>query len=175
MPPFSPRPDQRRHGPRSRTAASASCLLVTILAANQAAARDAPASLPYLQLSAPVALRFAAAPVLRPPPPPLGRAQGPAPASEPTPGTEPLLHPDEAPANPPPDAPSGTVPTLPPTPVVDESVPPAQPPPEPPPVTRGLPLLPDDFARPAPLGVEEFLPFFAPPPRPVSRATYEIK
>jgi hypothetical protein len=172
MPPFSPRPDHRRLSPRSRTGASASCLLLTILAANQAAARDAPASLPYLQLSSPVALRFAAAPALRAPPPPLGRPAQPLPSTEPPPPTE---RPDNSPANLPADPLPAPTPPDAATPGAENPPTPTAPLTEPPPVTRGLPLLPDDFARPTPLSVEEFLPFFAPPPRPVSRATYEIK
>ena len=147
---------------RIRTAANrigtpAACILVTILAANQAATR-ADASLPYLLHDAPQALRFAQTPTTLPPPvrpwdtPP----QAPAPESEPSP----VKATDDS------TAPTSTTqPEL----VI---VPPT---PQPPPPPGGIELVPDAYSPRINIRIDDILPFFVPPANPVSRATYEVK
>lgn len=168
------RPDSSGRAACARLGASASCLVVTILAANQAAARDALAPLPYLAHVAPAALRFAAArPPTPPPPRPAVRPEEKAPTPE-----NAAAGPDPAPANPAaqsPPAPAGAP--------GDDAAASAPAEPSPPPATTdptaappsGLPILPDAYARPAPVTVDQLLPYFLPPPPPVSRAAYEIK
>jgi len=170
------RPDSSGRAACARLGASASCLVVTILAANQAAARDALAPLPYLAHVAPAALRFAAArPPTPPPPRPAVRPEEKAPAPE-NPATDPAPDPTNPAAQSPPtpmpagapgDEAAATVPTRP-VPPSATTDPTAAPP-------SGLPVLPDEYARPAPVTVDQLLPYFLPPPPPVSRAAYEIK
>ncbi|MEO0055301.1 MAG: hypothetical protein RLZZ50_1248 [Verrucomicrobiota bacterium] len=153
------RPDTVGRASRARLGAPASCLLV-ILAANQAAARDAPASLPYLAHAAPTGLRFAAAlPQLQPPP----RPANPAAAVAATPPAE----------LPPPESGEAAVEKVDPATVATpaENRPAATPP------EAVLPpsVLPDTYGRTPTVTVEDFLPFFLPSDRPRSSAGYEIK
>jgi hypothetical protein len=67
LPPRSPSAHDRAS--RARMGVSASGLMLTLLLANQSAARDAPEPLPYLLQSSPQALRFATARVPTAPPP----------------------------------------------------------------------------------------------------------
>lgn len=163
MPPSSSCPDRSGSTPRARAGASASCLLFTILAANHAAARDAP-SLPYLPQTAPAALRFAAPAPSAPPPPPVNASAPPtaedAPASAPAPTAVATVSP--TPAAPPEAA---QTPEASAQPEAPQNLPPVS----------GLPILPDEYARPAPVTVEDILPYLVPAPPPASRATYEIK
>lgn len=157
----SQRPDHSGRAACARLGASASCLVV-ILAANQAAARDAPSPLPYLAQSSPMALRFAAARAATAPPPHLQKkAPEPAPSSAETNAA--------APAN----VPATT--TAPAAPAAPGSSTPSNSPPTSAEPGSGLPILPDTYARPAPVTVDDLLPYFLPAPPPVSRATYEIK
>ncbi len=167
MPPNPQRPDSSGRAACARLGASASCLVV-ILAANQAAARDALAPLPYLAHAAPVALRFAAARPPTPPPPHLSVKPPEAPTSSQDTSPDGALAPDDAAKPSPvpaanPGASPGTVSS--PSAGTDPSAAP----------TSGLPILPDTYARPAPVTVDQLLPYFLPPPAPVSRATYEVK
>lgn len=156
---FSQRPDTVGRAPRARLGAPASCLLV-ILAANQAAARDAPASLPYLAHAAPTGLRFAAA-IPRLPPPP--RPDHPTAAVAETPPAE-LPPPENGEASAHRVDPAQTAP------------PSANHPAAAPPDAASPPsVLPDTYGRAAPVTVQDFLPFFLPADRPRSSAEYEIK
>ena len=141
----------------NRIGTPAAYILVTILAANQAATRS-DASLPYLLQDAPQALRFAQTPTTLPPPvrpwetPP----QAPAPESDPSSAK----NTDDA------NAPTSTTqPEL----VI---VPPT---PKPPPPPGGIELVPDAYAPRTNIRIDDLLPFFVPPANPVSRATYELK
>ncbi len=150
---------------------AAACILTAVLAANQAAALPA-ASVPYLVAQGPVPLRFARPrPVAPPPPPPepppvaapveakSNEEHDPA-ASPPTESGSPL-----AGADPGGRAPAGESPAdarAEPAPVIDTGA-------------GEVELLPDTFAPPGGVRVEQLLPFFLPPPAPVSRATYEQK
>lgn len=156
---FSQRPDTVGRASRARLSAPASCLLV-ILAANQAAARDAPASLPYLLHAAPMGLRFAAA-IPRLPPPP--RPAHPTAAVAETPPAE-LPPPETGEATPPRVEPTQAAPPV-------ANHPAAAPPDKPSPPS----VLPDTYGRAAPVTVQDFLPFFLPADRPRSSAGYEIK
>jgi hypothetical protein len=142
-----------------RLGTPAACILVTILAANQASTRSE-ASLPYLVQAAPQALRFAPVPVVPPPP------------VRPTDAASAKLDPEIEPL----EAKTGT----------EVIAPPALPPPatsvNTPPATPALPanqggveILPDVYAPKAGVRIDEILPFFMPPEAPVSRATYELK
>ncbi len=167
MPPNPQRPDSSGRAACARLGASASCLVV-ILAANQAAARDALAPLPYLAHAAPVALRFTAARPPTPPPPHLSAKPPEAPTPSKDPGPDAALAPDDAAKpTPAPAADPGASPGMisGPSSGADPSAAP----------TSGLPILPDTYARPAPVTVDQLLPYFLPPPAPVSRATYEVK
>ena len=144
-------------GRASRTALGTSLLLSTVLAANQAAARPAP-SLPYLVQAAPLALRLATLRPVLPSPPRIVLV--PADKIDTTPDYDPIA------------LGVGSIP-LPPTPAVME--PPVVPPPAPAKPEDGVPLMLDNYAPPSPVRVEDILPFLLPAPRPVSRATYEIK
>jgi hypothetical protein len=192
MPKSIQRPDPPGRGHRARLGASATCIFAAIFAANQSAARDAPTTLPYLPQSLPAALRFATVPVPIAPPPPLSTpvATGPAgppgppgpsdasgsphpgdPAADPSATHDPNAHDPHAH-----DAAAGAersdTPRLP-----DPTAPPGNSTSTPmPPDTPGAPsLLPDTFARQAPVTVQDLLPFFYAPPRPPSRADYEVK
>ncbi len=145
-----------------------SYLLLSILAANHAAARS-DTSLPYLTQTAPEALRFDVRRTLGPPPVRPGAATQDA-----------TLVPESAPA---PDASPATQPvSSAPPPGDDLALPdiagtPAQSATPPPPV--GHALVPDIYAPPPPpVTIDELLPFFLPastPAAPPSRATYELK
>lgn len=156
---FSQRPDHVGRASRARLGAPASCLLV-ILAANQAAARDAPVSLPYLAHAVPAGLRFAAA-VPRLPPP--TRPVLPAAAVAAAPPAE----------LPPPETGDGTGANAEPA----QAAPPVANQPAAAPAPEALPpsVLPDTYGRPPPVTVQDFLPFFIPSERPKSSASYEIK
>lgn len=145
---------------------NASCLLLTILAANHAAARP-DTSLPYLAQTAPEALRFAVRRPLGPPPVrpgTLSEKTADAHESAPAPEIAADAHaaaghasaPDNVAAHPAP-AHVGTQPVT-----------------TPPPA--GAALVPDTYApAPPPVTIEDLLPFFIPPAAPTSRATYELK
>jgi len=136
---------------------AAACILSAVLAANHAAALPA-ASMPYLLSQGPVPLRFARPRPIAPPPPP---------------PPEPVME----------IQPAAVVPK---PPALPE---PSNPPPEPEPIPQrvradSLPvdslageaeLLPDSFAPPGGVKVEQLLPYFLPPPALPSRATYELK
>ena len=141
----------------NRIGTPAACVLVTILAANQAATR-ANASLPYLLQDAPQALRFAQTPTTLPPPvrPWESLPLAPAPESEPSSAKTP----DDA-----------TAPTSPAQPELVL----APPTPKPPPPPGGIELVPDAYSPRSNIRVDDILPFFLPPSNPVSRATYELK
>ena len=141
----------------NRIGTPAACILVTILAANQAATRS-DASLPYLLQDAPQALRFAQTPTTLPPPvrPWESLPLAPAPESEPSSAK----NPDDA-----------TAPTSTPQPEL-VIVPPT---PKPPPPPGGIELVPDAYSPRSNIRVDDILPFFMPPANPVSRATYELK
>jgi len=141
----------------NRIGTPAACILVTILAANQAATRS-DASLPYLLQDAPQALRFAQTPTTLPPPvrPWESLPLAPAPESEPSSAK----NPDDA-----------TAPTSTPQPEL-VIVPPT---PKPPPPPGGIELVPDAYSPRTNIRVDDILPFFMPPANPVSRATYELK
>lgn len=143
---------------------SASYLILSILTANQTAARPF-TSVPYLVQGAPVALRISPNRVPIPPPPPLvilaaGTDQD-VPDFDPThlPQEQPLLAPPTPAVLDPKDAQS--------KPISTPDIPPGAP--------GSVPLIPDRFQRPTPVRVEDLLPFLLPAPRPVSRATYELK
>jgi len=142
----------------NRIGTPAACILVTIMAANQAATRS-DASLPYLHQDAPQALRFAQSPTTLPPPVRPWESPPPAPVPEIEPSS--ANTPDDAsvpPSTPKPEA--GPVPTTPtPTPTTSE----------------GIELVPDVYAPRANVRVDDILPFFLPPPAPDSRASYEVK
>lgn len=165
MPPSHTPPAPPGRGPRtsSTLGTSASYLLVTILSANQAAARPVP-SLPYLVQAAPIALRFSLPRIHSAPPPPI-RLEPPSEADglpdyDPTHLDQgpPLHHPTPAVIQP-----ADTRPPGPPTP----DIPPGAP--------GSVPLIPDRYGPAKPVRVEDLLPFLLPAPRPVSRATYQIK
>ncbi|MCS6275411.1 MAG: hypothetical protein H2169_13855 [Opitutus sp.] len=141
----------------NRIGTPAACILVTIMAANQAATRS-DASLPYLLQDAPQALRFAQTPTTLPPPvrPWESLPLAPAPESEPSSAK----NPDDA-----------TAPTSTPQPEL-VIVPPT---PKPPPPPGGIELVPDAYSPRTNIRVDDILPFFMPPSNPVSRATYELK
>jgi len=141
----------------NRIGTPAACILVTILAANQAATRS-DASLPYLLQDAPQALRFAQTPTTLPPPvrPWESLPLAPAPESEPSPAK----NPDDA--NAPTSTPQPELVIVPPT-------------PKPPPPPGGIELVPDAYSPRTNVRVDDILPFFMPPANPVSRATYELK
>jgi len=135
---------------------AAACILSAVLSANQAAALPA-ASVPYLVAQGPLPLRFARPrPVAPPPPPP------PEPVIE---GVSELIEPPPLlsdPADNPPVA----------------ELEPRRPRAEPQPVNSQsgeAELLPDTFAPPGGVKVEQLLPYFLPPPALPSRATYEQK
>lgn len=135
-----------------------------ILAANQAAARDALSPLPYLAQAAPIALRFSAA---RPPTPPPPHPAPKPPAEPPDSDSDEDSSPSYTPTDPASSAPGpGPGPATPANPAPADAT--AAP-------HGGLPILPDDYARPAPVTVEQLLPYFVPAPPPASRATYEIR
>ena len=142
----------------NRIGTPAACVLVTILAANQAATRS-DASLPYLVQDAPQALRFAQPPTTLPPPvrPWESPPQAPTPESEPSPVQPPSEVSAPPSTNPPELAVAPTTPKPPTTPA------------------GGIELVPDAYAPRTNIRVDEILPFFAPPSAPVSRATYELK
>ncbi len=159
----SPRsPSAPDRASRARIGASASGLVLTLLLANQSAARAAPEPLPYLVRSSPAALRFATARMPTPPPPPPEKpeARNPDPAAAPATLAGPG---DEAPATTPP----ATAETAPPRTAGDAAARPAAP--------EGLPIIPDGYAPSAPVSIEDLLPYFTLPPKPASRATYEVK
>lgn len=145
---------------------NASCLLLTILAANHAAARS-DTSLPYLAQTAPEALRFAVRRPLGPPPvrpAALSEKTPDANESAPTPETSPAVHSSDSLANTPGNLPTHTAPT--PSSTHTAPTPPA----------TGASLVPDTYApAPVPVTIDELLPFFIPPTAPPSRATYELK
>lgn len=154
------RPDAVGRASRARLGAPASCLLV-ILAANQAAARDAPASLPYLAHAAPTGLRFAAAVPKLPPP---ARPVNPSAAVAEVPPAE----------LPPPENSKST----------GEKIDPAKAAPAeanhpttvaPPGAASPPSVLPDTYGHATPVTVQDFLPYFLPADRPRSSAGYEIK
>jgi len=141
----------------NRIGTPAACILVAILAANQAATRS-DASLPYLLQDAPQALRFAQTPTTVPPPvrPWESLPLAPAPESEPSSAK----NSDDA------TAPTSTAqPEL----VI------APPTPKPPPPPGGIELVPDAYSPRINIRVDDILPFFMPPSSPASRATYELK
>jgi len=149
---------------------NASCLLLTILAANHAAARS-DTSLPYLAQTAPETLRFAARRILGPPPIRPGTNTI---SMEPTLGHESASSTDTTPAA----LVTSTTTTSDHDPVLPGFFStPAQPATPPPPY--GVALVPDIYAPlPPPVTIEDLLPFFIPPPAPAappSRATYELK
>jgi hypothetical protein len=141
----------------NRIGTPAACVLVTILAANQAATRSN-ASLPYLLQDAPQALRFAQTPTTLPPPvrPWESLPLAPAPESEPSSAKTP----DDAIA---PTSPAQPELVL------------APPTPKPPPPPGGIELVPDAYSPRTNIRVDDILPFFMPPSNPVSRASYELK
>lgn len=143
---------------------SASYLILSILSANQTAARPF-TSVPYLVQGAPVALRISLNRVPIPPPPPLVIL--PAGNGQDAPDFDPTHLPQEQPL---PIQPTPAVLD----PKVTESKP-ASTPDIPPGAPGSVPLIPDRFQRPTPVRVEDLLPFLLPAPRPVSRATYELK
>lgn len=142
--------------------------MLTLLLANQSAARDAPEPLPYLLQSAPSALRFAAARGAAPPPPkPVETADPTISTAEEAPPPVPDSRAGEKPGRETPseagnaissDATNGTA---------AQPVSPAPP--------AGLPILPDGYAPTRPVSVEDLLPYFSAPPKVGSRATYDIK
>lgn len=151
---------------------AAACILTAVLAANQAAALPA-ASVPYLLAQGPVPLRFARPRPVAPPPPP------PAP-----PPVEVVAEakPAPDPAESPPDPTASAGPTAPGSdPAGNAPAPGEAGPARPgasPPVDSGagaVELLPDTFAPPGGVRVEQLLPYFLPPAAPTSRATYEQK
>lgn len=164
MPSIQTCPAPPGHHSYSRVSASASCLIFTIMSANIAAARGT-ASLPYLPHAVPLALRFANALPKLPPPPPLGQR----------------AHVDtEIDAAAPPDFTNPTIThaasTAPPTltdPAATDSSHSSQP--SATESTSGVQLVPDTYARPVPVSVQDLLPYFVPPSRPLSQATYELK
>lgn len=156
-------------------APAATCLLATILAANQAAARP-DASLPYLAHAGPEPLRFALPRVIA-----LARPRFVPPRADAKPDSETTA------ADP---AKSGGVATTtskpdPAKPVAAVGVKPATdaaaqapattPGQSAPAADPGVELVPDTYAPPPVVRVEDLLPFFVPPVAPASRATYELK
>lgn len=140
--------------------------MLTLLLANQSAARGAPEPLPYLLQSAPSALRFAAARGATPPPPKpveaadstISTAETP-PVHDARPGEKSGREtPSEAGNAISSDAINGTA---------AQPVSPDSP--------AGLPILPDGYAPTRPVSVEDLLPYFSAPPKAASRATYDIK
>jgi hypothetical protein len=151
---------------------AAACILTAVLAANQAAALPA-ASVPYLLAQGPVPLRFArprpVAPPPRPPaPPPVEVVAELKPAPDPA-ASAPEPTPSAGPPEPSSD-PAGNAPA----PGAADSARPAASPPFG--ADSGeVELLPDTFAPPGGVRVEQLLPYFLPPAAPTSRATYEQK
>ena len=141
----------------NRIGTPAACILVAILAANQASTR-ANASLPYLLQDAPQALRFAQTPTTLPPPvrPWESLPLPPAPESEPSS----VNNTDDVIALPSPTQPELVI---------------APPKPKPTPPPGGIELVPDTYSPRTTIRVDDILPFFLPPSDPVSRATYELK
>lgn len=154
--------------PRPLRRSAAAGLLLAVCAANQSAARDGPASIPYLLHAPPKALRIAPPPIIL--------------AAPPRPGDRP---PETAGA---PDDTAPTADTAPP----DGSAPPgeAAPAESANPARSGQPgatpasgpgapepvrTLPDTYAPAAPARVEDFLPYLIPDTRASSRAVYELK
>ncbi|MCU0793233.1 MAG: hypothetical protein MUE42_10405 [Opitutaceae bacterium] len=161
-----------RHHPL-RLGSSVSCLFFTLLAANQAAARESP-SLPYLKQGEPMALRLAAVRARTPPPPALeavllARAEAAAKAKAEAEAAELAARAEaasaaaaqaaEAGANALPGSPPGTTDPL----ATDATTPggnPARPGASTPGGTR---LVPDTYAPLAPpVRVEDLLPYFLP-------------
>lgn len=136
---------------------AAACILSAVLAANQAAALPA-ASVPYLVSQVPVPLRFARSRPIAPPPPP-------EPVIEIRPEPELEMIQPEPPVLPNPADNPPKVESVPPRPQV-ESAPVAD-------QIGAAELLPDIFAPPGGVRVEQLLPYFLPPPAQSSRATYE--
>jgi hypothetical protein len=166
----SPIRSPRARGARlssGRLGVNASCLLLTILAANHAAARS-DTSLPYLAMTGPEPLRFAVRRPLGPlpvRPGALSEKTSEDPESAPTTEKSSDAH---SPANP-----AGT-----PANVVSRPTTTAQPVVQPvtTPPPSGAALVPDTYAPPpAPITIEDLLPFFIPPAAQPSRATYELK
>lgn len=156
---------------------NASCLLLTIISANHAAARP-DTSLPYLAQTAPESLRFDVRRVLGPPPSRPGAitaeatlAQTSAPSTDASPATQTTSTTITA------DTISSS-PGIPSSPALPSS--PAQPAL---PITNispdGISLVPDIYSPFAPpVTIDDLLFFFVPPrpnPAPPSRATYELK
>lgn len=143
---------------------SASCLILSILAANQTAARPN-ASLPYLVQSTPMSLRVSLARLPNPPPPPLNLK----------PTSDKVGEPDYDPTH----LSSEQLPLYNPTPAVldpsDKKFNHIPTPDIPQGAPGSVPLIPDQYTRPTPVRVEDLLPFLLPAPRPVSRAVYELK
>lgn len=143
----------------NRIGTSAACIIVTIMAANQAAMRSN-ASLPYLAQDAPQALRFAQTPNTLPLPPRPWNTQPTAPVPESE--LSQAQSPDEA-----------GVPTSNPQPEPTIAPPaPIKPPPQQP---TGIELVPDAYTPRTNIRIDDILPFFVPPTAPVSSATYELK
>ncbi len=151
---------------------AAACILTAVLAANQAAALPA-ASVPYLLAQGPVPLRFARPRPVAPPPPP------PAP-----PPVEVVAEakPAPDPGDPPPDPTASAGSARPGSDPAGNSPAPGEAGPArsaaSPPIDSGagsVELLPDTFAPPGGVRVEQLLPYFLPPAAPTSRATYEQK
>jgi hypothetical protein len=169
LPPRSPSAHDRAI--RARMGVSASGLMLTLLLANQSAARDAPEPLPYLLQSSPQALRFATARVPTAPPPKPGErdamdAHAGADASSPSasgPGDQSRK-----------DDPTAAGETVLAGEVNDAAAPPATSPSAPEPAA-GLPILPDGYAPQTAVSVEDLLPYFSAPPKSASRASYEVK
>lgn len=159
-----------------RLGSPVSCLFLTLLAANQAAARETP-SLPYLKQAAPTALRFAMARVRTPAPPPLGEVAAAsssvqAPASSGSTSEAGLA--EVAPASGAADA-SDVAPAefggMPGEGVASPDGAGANSPDGP--AQGGVRLLSDRYAPP--VRVEDLLPFFLPAEPARSRAEYELK
>jgi hypothetical protein len=151
---------------------AAACILTAVLAANQAAALPA-ASVPYLLAQGPVPLRFARPRPVAPPPPP------PAPppsevVAEAKPAPDPAASPPDPTASAGPAGtgsdPAGNAPA----PGAADSARPAVSP-SVDAAAGEVELLPDTFAPPGGVRVEQLLPYFLPPAAPTSRATYEQK
>jgi len=160
----------------NRIGTPAACILVTILAANQASTRSH-ASLPYLVQGAPQALRFAQAPPTLPPPvrpweiPPPAKPELEHETTLSKRATDPH---DNAHAGSHANAHSGSLDNAHAGPSTPAAIP-TQPTPPSANENGGVELLPDTYAPKPPVHVEDILPFFLPPTAPVSRATYELK
>jgi hypothetical protein len=166
-PPRSPDPGSGRSS-ALQLCAPASYLLLTLIIANQAAART-DTSLPYLVQVSPEALRFARVPPVLPRPAyPAIAEKNPLTPEELISGGQPA--PSDLPhASGPPENTPATLPGQP----SSHPAPGSQ---VAPPLGR-IEIIPDAYA-PNHVRIEDLLPFFiAPPPRPVppSRATYDVK